>query len=752
MRVLLSIAIVLVVGATCYSGERPLVFGIGPVWGEWVGKDPETFEPAMMDKIVEAGGTCMRSGFDWCNMEPSPGVYVWEEYDRRVDMALARGLEWIGLICTSPGWANAVGHADIYPPLEEYKDEYMAFVTALAEHYRGRVTKYEFWNEPDMDFGWKPAADVVEYTKWLKRTYVALKAGDPDAELAVGGLLGRSMWFLNGIYSEGGKDYFDAVAIHPYPTDYQGEPWIDTQMIADIRAVMANYSDSHKPLWITEYGWGVGSVPESTRAWYVTQCLSMFTSGDYWFIEVANLHTICDWDPSGAPTMGLCDWNLVPREAYYAFRDFPKGDSPFIYDIEVLETTSTTARIGWTTDIPATSQVLYGFTSAYGQESPFDPALVTEHEVLLTGLESGRLYHFAVVSTAPGYPVAVSTDRVFATAGGAAELRNPGFEEGTPGGWTGYGAFDGVYPDGQWAVPSHSGDYYAGNITSWGRKSGGCYQSLAVQPGHLYRAGVYIFTDSWQGSPENAFPTNSRCRLGVDPYGGTNPSSGDVLWTPWTSSHRVWSEITLEFIAQGTGATIFLGTDNLNPFEWNKMCFDDVSVVRLTEESAGPSWGPGWRLVSVPLEPLEADAAGALSGLVDAGNPLDNALYRWSGSAYEGYPGDFLALEAGRGYWLRLATGGAATLIGTYPATSVPLVSGWNLVGVPSMHEVPLEDISITDGSTTLSFEEAAAAGWVSYGFIGQGPLGYYVETGTLSPWRGYWLRTYRPDLVLNFQ
>ena len=748
----LAVALALVLGAACFAGDRPLVFGIGPVWGDWVGKDPATFDPAMMDKIAEAGGTCMRSGFDWCNMEPSPGTYVWTEYDRRVDMALSRGLEWVGLICTSPGWANAVGSNDIYPPLEEHKDEYAAFVTALAQHYRGRVTRYEFWNEPDMDFGWKPAANVVEYTKWLKRTYTALKAGDPDAVLAVGGLLGRDMWFLDGIYSNGGKDYFDAVAVHPYSTDYQGEPWIDTKMIADVRAVMAAGDDEAKPLWLTEYGWGVGSVPESTRASYVTQSLALFTSPAYSFIEMANLHTICDWDPSGAPTMGLCDWNLVPREAYDAFRDFPKLPAIAVSGVATSEVTRTTARVTWQTDVPATSQVFYGATSSYGQQTALDSSAVTSHEVVLSGLDEGTTYHFAVKSTASGHLDTTSTDGVFATDGVGVPLVNPGFETGNITGWTKYGTFDGAFSSGQWAVPSHTGSYYAANVTSWGVKSGGCRQGLSVEEGHLYKARAYIFTDSWQGTAENEFPTNARCRLGVDPYGGTSYSAGTVIWTPWSYSHRAWGDLTLEFIAEGANATLFLGANNLSALEWSKMCFDDVSVVRLSDESASPTLVPRWELISIPLEPLSPDAAEVLAGLVEAGNTLTGSVYRWADGSYETYPNGFSNLEPGKGYWMKLQVAAAAELKGTPPSQTVALRQGWNLVGPPSMSPVSLSDLSVTDGVATLSYPEAAAAGWVGSKLYSYSSSGYSMESTALSPWTGYWLRAYRSDLLLDFQ
>jgi hypothetical protein len=56
------------------------------------------------------------------------------------------------------------------------------------------------------------------------------------------------------------------------------------------------------------------------------------------------------------------------------------------------------AIITWTTGTPSTSQVIYGLTAKYGLISAFNPALVTNHSVLLTGLYRSNIYDFQAVS------------------------------------------------------------------------------------------------------------------------------------------------------------------------------------------------------------------------------------------------------------------------------------------------------------------------------------------------------------------
>lgn len=54
--------------------------------------------------------------------------------------------------------------------------------------------------------------------------------------------------------------------------------------------------------------------------------------------------------------------------------------------------------VTWTTDVPATSQVLYGFVPYLGFASSWDSALVASHSVQLTNLVPGAIYYFKVLS------------------------------------------------------------------------------------------------------------------------------------------------------------------------------------------------------------------------------------------------------------------------------------------------------------------------------------------------------------------
>ena len=75
----------------------------------------------------------------------------------------------------------------------------------------------------------------------------------------------------------------------------------------------------------------------------------------------------------------------------------------------------TSATIGWTTNVPADSQVVYGLTSAYGSATTLISALTTGHSAGLSGLTAGTGYHYAVKSHDSGGNLATSPDATFTT-------------------------------------------------------------------------------------------------------------------------------------------------------------------------------------------------------------------------------------------------------------------------------------------------------------------------------------------------
>jgi len=92
--------------------------------------------------------------------------------------------------------------------------------------------------------------------------------------------------------------------------------------------------------------------------------------------------------------------------------------SPIISDVTVTNITVDSATIKWNTDEVADSLVKYGKVSVSYTENKGDPLFVTNHTILLTGLQSGTTYYFVVNSADQSENSAQSTEFSFTTVSG----------------------------------------------------------------------------------------------------------------------------------------------------------------------------------------------------------------------------------------------------------------------------------------------------------------------------------------------
>jgi uncharacterized protein DUF4082/Big-like domain-containing protein len=88
---------------------------------------------------------------------------------------------------------------------------------------------------------------------------------------------------------------------------------------------------------------------------------------------------------------------------------------PVISAVSATPLSTSSERITWTTDVAATSVVDFGETGAYGA-AVSNPALVTSHQLTLSGLAAGTVYHYRATSAdAAGNPASTG-DLTFTTS------------------------------------------------------------------------------------------------------------------------------------------------------------------------------------------------------------------------------------------------------------------------------------------------------------------------------------------------
>jgi hypothetical protein len=763
------------------AATRPDVFGVGNANGGWTLLDPPGYDDAMWDTLAHVGATSTRIGASWPQIQPtSAPVYQWDELDAEVAHCLAHGITPYCLIVNTPAWASPTGEeTSAYPPENQYAPQFQAFCTALAARYAGLINYWEFWNEEN-GYGWHDFNQADEYVPWLRRAYQALKAGNPDCLVALGGMddpdiaIGdptgyRGAYYLGLVYYYRdrwypGETIFDAVADHPYCRQdvFQDLP----AKLQAIRDVLGAHGDFAKPVWITEYGWSTDETgwTAARQAQYLHDYLTVLTDPAYdsvnQHVTAAQYLAITDFG-TGREGFGLCDQNLRPKLAFYTFQGFPRGDAPQISRVTWKPAGHGAVQVSWTTHIAATSQVEYGPTAAYGDQTIADPTLVSLHSVLVEGLDPGAEYHFRVISTAPGVPESTSPDYTFRCADGT--VPNAGFESGFGPGlgnwWTSWGrpaCTDGVVFDPP-RVHSGSHSQVCVIIGHWGTDyyDFGIESAVAAAPGRAYTFSAWTKLETGTAGDDKI-----ERRVGTDPTGGTDPTAATVVWSAPSTTENTWQQMTVSATAQAPVVTVFIRAEVIQAvsdvYYW--MYADDCD---LTVEAAAPAGflQPGWNLIGVPANPLAPDAATVLQDCVAAGNPLDDRLFRYWPGSYQLYPRDFTDLDRGAGYWLYLDHACACST----PARdlmrpeAVALSEGWSMIGSPQSVAVPLAACRVTDGASTLSLNDAVAAGWVNGAlYYWEPPLGYRLATpagygndDSLRPWRGYWIRANRPGLSL---
>ncbi|MFC2049898.1 redoxin domain-containing protein [Chloroflexota bacterium] len=108
----------------------------------------------------------------------------------------------------------------------------------------------------------------------------------------------------------------------------------------------------------------------------------------------------------------------------------PYAIPPTISEVKVFDITDSSATITWQTDMPATSQVEYGTTNAYGSTTPSNNELITSHSVALTGLKPSTTYYFETKSQGASGNEAASEAQTFITLSSAAAAIETGVEAG----------------------------------------------------------------------------------------------------------------------------------------------------------------------------------------------------------------------------------------------------------------------------------------------------------------------------------
>ena len=304
--------------------------------------------PQNVDDIIASGSKYARFFVLWSDVEGTRGAFdnlLVSTYQTEFSRLNAAGVKPVVVIMGAPSWAN--GSGDRFVPPANPAD-FGAFTGAFAARLRGRVAAYEIWNEPDEAAFWHGSApSVAKYAALLRASYPAIKAADPSAMVVTGPTTGNNYDWIDGLYNNGAKGSFDAVAVHTDTACLDRGPdafYRDGGQIGQysflgyqtVHGVMAAHGDGGTPIWMTEMGWSSttktcsrgawagqkpGGVGEANQAAYLKEAFHCMSFDPY--VQVAMWFNLQDLGAADSEInrYGLLRADHSPKPSWAAFHD-----------------------------------------------------------------------------------------------------------------------------------------------------------------------------------------------------------------------------------------------------------------------------------------------------------------------------------------------------------------------------------------------------------------------------------------------
>lgn len=137
-----------------------------------------------------------------------------------------------------------------------------------------------------------------------------------------------------------------------------------------------------------------------------------------------------------------------------------------------------------------------------------------------------------------------------------------------------------------------AGDNSQKYFTFFSLHEAGLYQTVGgLIPGQRVRFSVYIQAWSTDGTDPSVSSGQSTMglRVGIDPYGGNYPWSGNIVWSPVREAFDHWELFTVETVALSDRVTVFTRSRPIFAIEHNDVYLDEASLVVV---GAGPTITP----------------------------------------------------------------------------------------------------------------------------------------------------------------
>jgi hypothetical protein len=294
-------------------------------------------------QLGEAGAKWYSDYWDWGAINPARGVFDWGQADQRMQRAEDAGVNLMVTFWGTPAWVRP-SHPEKYTFGPDDLNDARALFREVAGHCRGRTDSWLPWIEPnvarDTVFGypegyWANRPHAPSYTAYQRAAYEGAKAGNPDCHVVGMETAGVDLDFIRKCYDEGAADSFDVMNVHYYAVTAPFEEQHPETLFARLRALMAEYGDSEKPILCSEGGGASSGLPGTNEETQADNLVRIFV------LSIANeIDKLCwtfelDEKPYGSKRVDMISWMGFfrfdprttpaspvgePKPSYFAFR------------------------------------------------------------------------------------------------------------------------------------------------------------------------------------------------------------------------------------------------------------------------------------------------------------------------------------------------------------------------------------------------------------------------------------------------
>jgi hypothetical protein len=249
----------------------------------------------------------------WSQVEPEQGKFDWKDLDEHMGYLEQHGFVFGGLLNGGVKW-NTLDKPGTLPV--NNLPAWSNYVSELVKHTKGRIKRWEVWNEPPNGTGRDQTA--ADYAKIVVAAYDAAKKADPDCLI---GLAAKSVHinYLEQAIQAGAKDHFDYITLHPYEVldgiaSNKGTESVFLHIVPTLRKMLAAHNPAKQdvPVVFTELGCDAMKKGADTQAHALVKAYTMGIAQG-----VACIQWFEGRDGDSGP-LGLLDRKGIPRPAYSA--------------------------------------------------------------------------------------------------------------------------------------------------------------------------------------------------------------------------------------------------------------------------------------------------------------------------------------------------------------------------------------------------------------------------------------------------